>query len=557
MIYILFKKFINTLEKEGVREAFAKAYRYIFFRDSGQVTYSLNYSEEYPYTHGYERIPEKIADLLRKNPDKSVVLIVGQCLCREEGSKIRQDKIIKQLLAKDFLVIRVDSSSSTEVSAREIRERNKSFFEVNFIDKKIWKSLISNVALESSNKLFYYLAGNEQITDIDDLKWLQSLGYTLVCDYKEDMDSDAFHLASKKKSQPYDFLVKNPSTLFVSLDSENFDEGTDFYIGPYEEKKSCNITGIDSLSLISKGWLSSSDKILTLVVPTYNMEKYLNRCVDSMILPALLSSLEILLINDGSTDSSLEIALEYERKYPKTIRVYDKENGGHGSCINVGIREAKGKYLKLVDSDDWLDPLALKSHVNKLAVLDNDIFITNYRRVVVGNEFTDVDYSCLLREGRYLAEKLYGELLHSNNHLSYAHMHSITYKTENIRNSKVEITEHSFYVDQEYISLPLTNVHDAYYQNIFLYRYFIGRKDQSVSPGQIRKNIDANFKILLNIISFYYTLPKSQVPLRRYILNIIYQQASFYCLYSSNRENKVFLREFIASKNEKLANNLS
>src|SRR5574344_1376419 len=96
------------------------------------------------------------------------------------------------------------------------------------------------------------------------------------------------------------------------------------------------------------------DKILTIIIPTYNMEKYLRHCLDSLIVPNM-DKVEVLVINDGSKDSSSAIGHEYQDKYPQTFRVIDKENGNYGSCINRGLKEATGKYVKVLDADDWYD----------------------------------------------------------------------------------------------------------------------------------------------------------------------------------------------------------
>ena len=92
-------------------------------------------------------------------------------------------------------------------------------------------------------------------------------------------------------------------------------------------------------------------KILSIVVPTYNVEKYLERCIDSLVYDEkVLNDLEILIVNDGSKDNSLQIAKKYEKQYPNTIKVIDKENGGHGSTINAGLKVATGKYFRVIDS---------------------------------------------------------------------------------------------------------------------------------------------------------------------------------------------------------------
>ena len=100
-------------------------------------------------------------------------------------------------------------------------------------------------------------------------------------------------------------------------------------------------------------------KILTIAIPAYNMEKYVGRCLDSVLHTAMTNTIEVLLINDGSKDSTLRIAQEYATKWPETLRVINKPNGGWGSAINCAISEAAGKYFKILDADDWFDTQAL------------------------------------------------------------------------------------------------------------------------------------------------------------------------------------------------------
>ncbi len=96
-------------------------------------------------------------------------------------------------------------------------------------------------------------------------------------------------------------------------------------------------------------------KILTVVIPAYNIEKYIENCLDSFVIPEVLEDLEVLIVNDGSKDRSADLAAAYEKRYPNSFRVINKENGGHGSTINRGLLEASGKYFKVVDGDDWVE----------------------------------------------------------------------------------------------------------------------------------------------------------------------------------------------------------
>ena len=107
------------------------------------------------------------------------------------------------------------------------------------------------------------------------------------------------------------------------------------------------------------------DKILTVVIPTYNMEKLLDKCLTSLIVndKELMNQLEVLVVIDGAKDRSSEIAHSYEIKFPNTFRVIDKENGNYGSCVNRGLNEALGKYIKILDADDWFDSKGFKEYL--------------------------------------------------------------------------------------------------------------------------------------------------------------------------------------------------
>ena len=128
------------------------------------------------------------------------------------------------------------------------------------------------------------------------------------------------------------------------------------------------------------------NKILTIVVPTYNVEKYLSRCLDSLLYDEKTNKkLEIIVVNDGSKDNSLKIANEYKEKYPDSVLVIDKENGGHGSTINAGLKIATGKYFRVIDSDDWVNIDEFPSYINDLEKLNSDIVLTNFSREYIYN----------------------------------------------------------------------------------------------------------------------------------------------------------------------------
>lgn len=110
-----------------------------------------------------------------------------------------------------------------------------------------------------------------------------------------------------------------------------------------------------------------ANKVLTIVIPTYNMEKFISRCLDSLLI-LNINDVEILVINDGSRDNSSKIAHEYQEKYPLSIKVIDKENGNYGSCINVALSMATGKYFRILDADDYFDNKSFANYVDMLKI---------------------------------------------------------------------------------------------------------------------------------------------------------------------------------------------
>ena len=250
------------------------------------------------------------------------------------------------------------------------------------------------------------------------------------------------------------------------------------------------------------------EKVLTVVVPTYNAEKYLRDNLESFLIKPIMDELEILIINDGSTDGSLDIAMEYVRQYPATFCVISKENGGHGSGINCGIKHAHGKYFKVVDADDWVDPDALCKLMDVLRTSNSDIVYSGFywvyddgrndkavfeKRAEIKEPFKNVAYN-----QEYLFDEIADRL--------YIKMHSMTIRTELLRRGNVVITEHCFYVDTEYITYPIPYVKTIQFVDAFVYMYRIGNSGQSVSIEKMQRNETNYDTVLLSLLTFYKKL---------------------------------------------------
>ena len=262
-------------------------------------------------------------------------------------------------------------------------------------------------------------------------------------------------------------------------------------------------------------------KILTITVPCYNSQAYMEKCVDSLLTGG--DDVEIIIVNDGSTDGTLEIAKRYEKQYPSIVKVVDKPNGGHGSGVNAGLNAATGLYYKVVDSDDWLDETALqvllstiKTHLSEDTAAD--LYVTNfiYDKVCENTQFVR-NYRKNLPVGRFFDWNEVKRFRTS----TVLMMHSLLYKTEKLRESNTVLPEHTFYVDNIFAYKPLPFMQKMFYLDVDLYHYFIGREDQSVSINNITKRYRQQIKVMKELLSAYSYEQITSFPkgLKRYMLH--------------------------------------
>lgn len=236
-------------------------------------------------------------------------------------------------------------------------------------------------------------------------------------------------------------------------------------------------------------------KILSVAIPSYNSEDYLARAVESL-LPAG-PEIEILIVNDGSSDQTGAIAEEFRKAHPEMVQVIHQENGGHGDAVMTGLQHATGHYFKVLDSDDRIGTEALLQVLETLRPRCKegeaiDLLVSNYVYDKVGVKHKRViSYQNALPENKVL----HWDEVRSFRLGQYILMHACIYRTALLKNSGLKLPKHTFYVDSLYVYVPLPLVKRLYYLNVDLYYYFIGREDQSIQENIMIKRIDQQFKV--------------------------------------------------------------
>jgi glycosyltransferase involved in cell wall biosynthesis len=240
--------------------------------------------------------------------------------------------------------------------------------------------------------------------------------------------------------------------------------------------------------------MSTNTKILTVIVPAYNAEKTLGRCLDSLLEPETLPLLDIIVVDDGSGDSTGAIADEYARRYPESIRVVHKENGGHGSGINRAVGLARGKYFKVLDADDILVTDNLPGFIAALGTAGADVVLTHFYTLNIRNgkkRFYRTEGVPLNREYLFADFWSAGKGVRAS-----CCFHGICYLTEFYRSTGVVLSEKVYYEDQEYATLPFRDAKTVLPLDMTVYGYTIGAGGQSMSNGNQVRHIGEMERVL-------------------------------------------------------------
>ena len=284
----------------------------------------------------------------------------------------------------------------------------------------------------------------------------------------------------------------------------------------------------------------------------------MRHCIDSLLEGG--EEVEILIVNDGSKDNTGAIADEYEKKYPTIVKVIHQENGGHGEAVNAGLRNATGQYYKVVDSDDWVNKAAYMDILDVLRKMVNDgipldMLLSNFVYEKQGARRKKVmSYRNMFPQD----EVITWDDMHFLKKSQYILMHSVIYRTELLRECKLKLPKHTFYVDNIFVFQPLPYVKTIYYLDVNFYRYFIGRSDQSVNEKVMIGRIDQQIRVTHIMLETYNIWKIENKKLRKYMINyldIMMMVSSILLIRSGTDENfkkKQELWKYLKSLDRKL-----
>lgn len=285
-----------------------------------------------------------------------------------------------------------------------------------------------------------------------------------------------------------------------------------------------------------------AEKILSVSIAAYNLGDMIDQCIASFAEAKHFDQIELIITNDGSKDDTLERALSWQRKYPDSIKVINKKNEGAGSTVNSGIRNATGKYFRMVDGDDWVRSENLDSFIEFLASCNSDMVVSDY---VFYDNSTSRESKPVTFDLPVQQEFLFDEHASVMPH----EMHAITYKTSVLKDHVV--LDNGFYTDVEYLLFPLDRVKTVSYFNKVIYIYRVGQMNQSVSPQSRIKNFSDHQKVMSHTLDWFQNVKGNlSEPHKKFIANRLALLSDSHItallLFPKSKEKKNEIKAFIA-----------
>lgn len=281
---------------------------------------------------------------------------------------------------------------------------------------------------------------------------------------------------------------------------------------------------------------SMESKLVTICVPSYNVQRYLERCLHTLVDHSYAPYVEILVIDDGSADQTAAIAQEFERHYPGIVRLIQKPNGGHGSTINRAIKEGRGKYFMIVDGDDWIDSSQFAALLSKVQTgeIDSDVISANYHHINMETGICTPWHQ--ETEVTYFQEFTLDQLDTENIYFTLA---SSLFKLDILKRVNMPLQEHTFYVDVEYILFPVPFLKTATFVDYYIYKYMQGNAEQSIHIPTMVKRYEHHNQVMRRVLRYgaeTEMTPSQHVYYCAILKRLLYTHYALCLVYDEDRE---------------------
>ena len=253
--------------------------------------------------------------------------------------------------------------------------------------------------------------------------------------------------------------------------------------------------------------------ILTVVVPSYNVEGFLPQDLPTYCDDRLRGRLEVIVVDDGSTDGTAGVAQEFCAADPQTFRLVSKDNGGHGSAVNAGFAAARGRFVRVVDADDWVDTDGLARLLDVLERTTADLVVDVKHEVDMA---TRRRTRFPLPAGVAMDTPIpFEEACDSDEVAAGIMIHTLTVRRDLVERVGMRLLEKTFYVDFEYVVKATLDAASVQFCDIDVYNYLVGNASQSVSQANYVRRFDDHERVCRVILDLYRDRCDTLTPARR------------------------------------------
>lgn len=278
------------------------------------------------------------------------------------------------------------------------------------------------------------------------------------------------------------------------------------------------------------------NKILSICIPCYNVESYIDETMSSLISSKYIELLDIIAVDDGSTDDTNRKLKKYQRLYPKSIKVIEKENGGYGSVFNRGMEEVQGKFFCLLDGDDWYDTNEFDRLIEKMETTDVDIFICGCQRINITTN----------KNEKQFFNVPIGEILTANDLVQniginkYLGISSIFTKSEIWKKNNLRLSEVAHYVDMEYAVYYIPFIETGMYLDYTVYQYRVGNPNSGSQLKAMMNLSQAHISVTKSLFNFYKSI-ECEDNLKDYVKDKVFRMIK--------KDLEILLCKYLKSKN--------